>query len=118
MLMAPSTTDDLSLNGVETSNGHVESTMVNIKSSNPVFVLREKNQFYYETRLMPPPPLDHSVTIAVHATGLCGSDVRSPNPSATPYHRFYLFNALTSISRSIIGLTAKSANSKSSNPSS
>jgi threonine dehydrogenase-like Zn-dependent dehydrogenase len=44
-------------------------------SDNQVFVLREKGHFYYETRPIPTLPSENQVTVAVGATGLCGSDV-------------------------------------------
>jgi threonine dehydrogenase-like Zn-dependent dehydrogenase len=49
-------------------------------SDNQVFVLREKGHFYYETRPVPTLPSENQVTIAVGATGLCGSDVCTVNP--------------------------------------
>jgi threonine dehydrogenase-like Zn-dependent dehydrogenase len=54
-------------------------------SDNQVFVLREKGHFYYETRPVPTLPSENQVTVAVGATGLCGSDVctvKSPPPNS------------------------------------
>jgi hypothetical protein len=48
-------------------------------SDNQVFVLREKGHFCYETRPVPTLPSENQVTVAVGATGLCGSDVCTVN---------------------------------------
>lgn len=44
---------------------------------NFAFVLREKGQFCYERRPVPTLPSNRHVIVAIKATGLCGSDVRT-----------------------------------------
>lgn len=44
---------------------------------NQAFVLLAKNQFAYETRPIPELPSEKHVIVAIKATGLCGSDVRT-----------------------------------------
>jgi len=42
---------------------------------NLAFVLGEQRKFYYEMRPLPTQPEGEDVTVAVYATGLCGSNV-------------------------------------------
>lgn len=48
---------------------------VNHNGRNQTFVLKTNGEFTYEDRPMPPLKTDKHVLVAVHSTGLCGSDV-------------------------------------------
>jgi hypothetical protein len=70
-------------------NSFASTEIANGVSDNLVFVLREKRHFYYETRPMPTLPSENHVIVAVCATGLCGSDVCTPNfQTPQPFYAF------------------------------
>ena len=71
--MTPSDKETSSVKGAGKYTSSAE--MLNGDTGNPVFVLGEKRRFYYELRALPEQPSENNVTIVVHATGLCGSDV-------------------------------------------
>jgi hypothetical protein len=73
--MGSTSTDVKIING--NSDSEAPTWDLNGSFGNLAFVLQEKRRFYFEKRPMPTLASENHVIVAVCATGLCGSDVRT-----------------------------------------